>query len=631
MNKYSYINTKKERFNTEIEEEDSRLVNQAVIDFDTSNRFIRNEEFFIWRAALKSYHLSTYERKIQLWDKSRKQNISIWLVRSFVDILVASLNEKPLVFIWTAINELWYKNKESILNTLAYISDVSWFHTQLKETMANWLIMWEIAMRVWYKWTSPNNMEKYVSVVDWVVIEEMVEVEAKNYPYAVNVSVFNLFPDPYSWRLRYVTERWVVSYAAFIETFWKTILGKKNRSPLKDKDFLNLLPINPNSADFEDYGNIVNQIHSQVNKEFQEKDSFKVPSSAISQTSSWTNSDQDPSVIEWLIEFKATWYDSRLIILANRYPVYIWPNPYGFIPYVIKAANNTKARCWEGIPYLLKWLENVWNSFINNYFDSARSIANPTIVAQKNLMINDDQLEDWEPGWVLRTEDNLNGNAAYRLDKWGLQDFNIMPLIQQIASQITWISEYDLWQAARERTATWALAVSQSSQKRLSPYVSNFLDAISIIAMMWLKLIKKYWSEEQMIYILDAEGKQLWKNIKKKSLLWWINVSLEAEWMFWINTELELQKLISMYTTLAPSWFADSPEIAKEIVKKSWYTPSKFITEPGKWIKPDNAEQIAAENAQVKWPWNSPTDLGNKLWQAATPVLDLGNWGNGAK
>jgi len=39
--------------------------------------------------------------------------------------LVASLNEKPLVFVATAINKKGAENKENILKTLNYISDVS--------------------------------------------------------------------------------------------------------------------------------------------------------------------------------------------------------------------------------------------------------------------------------------------------------------------------------------------------------------------------------------------------------------------------------------------------------------------------------------------------------------------------
>lgn len=632
MKIYSYQNKEKERMEIKVEDDDQKLVTQAWRDFDTSNKHIRDEEFFIWRAALKSYHLSTFDRKVQLWDNNWKQNITIGLIRSFVDIMVSSLNEKPLVFIWTAINEKWGENKENILKTLDYISDVSGFHKQLKDTMANGLIVWEIAMRVGYKKT--KKTEKYVSVADGDIIEEVVEVDEKNYPYAINVNIFNIFPDPYSGALRYVTERDVVSYETFIETFGHTIRSKKNRSPFKWDDFLTLLPINENAADLQDYWNIVNQIHQKVNQEFMEKDKFLMPWKTKTQSISWTQTDEDQDVITWLIEYKASWYNGRLIIMANNYPVYIGPNPYGFIPYVIKAANQTKARFWEGIPYMLKGLEDVGNSFINNYFDSARSIANPTIVVQKNLMINDEELEDGTPWGVLYTEDNAQGNAVYRLDKWGLQDFNVMNLINQIASQITGISEYDLGQAARERTATWALAVSQSSQKRLSPYVSNFLDAISIVAQMWLKLIKKYWWAEQMIYVLDAEWEQTWEAIKKTGLTGWVNVSLEAEGMFGTNEELKHKKIIELYNTLAPSGFAQSPEMAKEIIKTAWYSPSKFITEPWEWVKPDNADKIAAGNNQTNLPWkNSPEwdvdGLWDALWAAATPNTDLGNWGQG--
>lgn len=625
---YSYININKERLEIEVEQADQLLVNQAKKDFDTSNKHIRNEEFFIWRWALKSYHLSTYDRKVQLWDQKWKQNITIGIVRSFIDIMVASLNEKPLVFIGTAINKQWADNKQNILKTLNYISDISGFHKQLKDTMTNGLIVWEIAMRVGYKKT--EKTEKHISIVDWENIEEVIEIETKDHPYAVNVSIFNVFPDPYSGKLRYITERDVVSYSTFNETFWHTIKSKHNRSPFKSKDFTPLLTINENNADLQDYGNIVNQIHEKVNEEFREKDKFKMPWKTKMTSVSWVDIDEDVDVIEGLIEYKATWYEWRLVLLANNYPVYIWPNPYGFIPYVVKAANHTTARFWEGMGYKLKWLEDVGNSFINNYFDSARGIANPTIVVQKNLMINDEELEDGTPWWILYTEDNQNGNAAYRLDKWGLQDFNVMWLINQIASQITGISEYDLWQSAKERTATWALAVSQSSQKRLSPYVSNFLDAMSIVATMWIKLIKKYRGPAQMIYILDDEGNQTWESITKGWIAGGVNISLEAEGMFGTSQELVHKKLIELYNTLSPSWFFQSPEMGKEIMKTAGFSPSKFITEAWQGIKPDNADSITDQTAQTGLPWQNAPDveaLGNALWAAVTPNADLGNGG----
>lgn len=621
---YTYKNKDEKKNKIAISDEHSALVNQASKDFETSRRYILSQEYHIWRGALKSYHLSTYDRKVQLWKDSWKQNITIGLIRSFVDILVASINEKPLSFIGTAVNKKWQENKEAIINTLGYISDRGGFHKQLKETMANGLIFGEIAMRVGYK---KNKKEEVIfSIADGWIIEEIIDTEEINIPYAVNVSIFNVFPDPYSGSLRYVTERDVVSYQNFITTFWHMIRGKDNESPFKQDDFLSLLPINPNGADHQDYGNIINQIHQRVNEEFAEKDAYDIATQNTGgQTSG--NQDKDINVTEWLIEFKITWYYGRVILIANWYPVYIGKNPYGFIPYVIKAANHTKARFWEWIPYMLKGLEEVGNSFISNYLDSARSIANPTMVVQKNLMINDSEYEDGTPWGIIHTEDNLNGNAIYRLDKWGLNDFGILPLLQQIASQITGISEYDQGIAARERTATGALAVSMSSQKRMSPYVSNFLDAISIIAQMWLKLAKKYWTKDEFIYILDEAWEQLFREINNKQLIGGLNITLEAEWIFWVNDALELNKLISMYQTLAPSGFIQSPEIAKEIIKRSGYIPSKFITEPWKWIIPNNADKLLEISNKTWVPWKNAPWLSEDLWAAVTPNTDLWNEG----
>lgn len=605
-----------------LDESLTNLVEQAKTDFNTSKNYIMSYEYNIWQRAFKSYHLSTYDRKVKLWSQNWKQNITIWLVRSFVDVLKSTVKEKPLSFYWSWVNKLWISNKEYILKTLNYISDVSWFHTQLKKTMWDWLLTWEICLRVWYVKT--QDKEKIVSIANWSSIEETYIPEEKNYPYATNVSIFNVFPDPYSWPLRYVTERWVIPYENFIETFWHLIRYKKNNSPFKWDEFLKTLPINSNWADFTDYWNIVNQIHNKINEEFKAQDQYTKSSTQQNNTNSLTNFDEDITLTKWLIEFKITWYKTRIILLANNYPVYIWENIYWFIPYVIRASNETDARFWEWIPYLLKWLEDVWNSFINNYFDSARSIANPTIVANKNLLINDDQLEDWTPWWVLYTESNDWGNAVYRLEKWWLNDFWIMAIIQQIATQITGISEYNLWQSAWERTATGALSVSQSSNKRMSPYISNFLDAISVVAQMWLELCKKFWVKEQYIYVLDENWKQIEELISNKNLTWWVNISLQAEWMFGSVNELELQKLISVYNTLRGSWFITSPEIAKEIIKKSWFEPSRFIIEEkATQAVPDNM----ADTDNPSTPLENPeASLWEIIQQWVNPQINLWNW-----
>jgi hypothetical protein len=39
----------------------------------------------------------------------------------------------------------------------------------------------------------------------------------------------------------------------------------------------------------------------------------------------------------------------------------------------------------------------------------------------------------------------------------------------------------------------------------MSPYLSTFADAMSIVAQMWLSLIKKKWTSKEWIYILDED------------------------------------------------------------------------------------------------------------------------------
>ena len=135
-----------------------------------------------------------------------------------------------------------------------------------------------------------------------------------------------------------------------------------------------------------------------------------------------------------------------------------------------------------------------------------------------------------------------------------------------------------------------------------------------------------------MIYVLDDEWKQTWEAIKKTELTGWVNISLEAEGIFWTNEELKHKKLIELYNTLAPSGFFESPDMAKEIMKTAWYSPSRFITEPWEWPKPDNADKIAAGNAQTNLPWKNASEddanaLWDALWAASTPNTNLGNWG----
>ena len=93
---------------------------------------------------------------------------------------------------------------------------------------------------------------------------------------------------------------------------------------------------------------------------------------------------QSTEITKELIEYKYYTTDAGIVLHANGYPVYVGKNPFGFIPFEIMSASDPQyvLDC-EGVPYKLAGLSDTMDSFMNNYIDSARSIATPTFVALK--------------------------------------------------------------------------------------------------------------------------------------------------------------------------------------------------------------------------------------------------------
>ncbi len=328
--------------------------------------------------------------------------------------------------------------------------------------------------------------------------------EISNFPFAKALDVFNIFPDVYNGTMRHCSWRQVTSIEGFHKTFSALIDSPLNTSPFKHLKAELTDKKNSKDADFKDYTVIKDQVHQQINWELSQEDTFPDLFSRAHTTTQHQRSsqDEDPNVTDGLIEAILYTESSKIVLWANGYPVYIGDNEANFIPFVLSSTNDEKKvlGC-EGVPFLLAGMEKTMNSFMNNYLDNVRATANKTYIARKGLFSDDQAIEDAAPGSVIYSEMDIGTTGLQAMDKGTVSDYNILDIVIKIASQLTGISEYNLGISARERTATGANATTQSSQKRLSPFLESYMGVISRIAYMWLFLARKHWTLEQFVAI----------------------------------------------------------------------------------------------------------------------------------
>lgn len=86
-----------------LSDEQTAIANRAMKNFTTSKTWINNKYSYIWQYAYKAYHLDTEDR--QLYLKTWQSNIAWGLIRSFIDVFVSTLTERPISFSVTGMNE----------------------------------------------------------------------------------------------------------------------------------------------------------------------------------------------------------------------------------------------------------------------------------------------------------------------------------------------------------------------------------------------------------------------------------------------------------------------------------------------------------------------------------------------
>ena len=83
--------------------EQQEQADQAKKRYETSKTWIHKKYVYIWMFAHKSYHLSTEDRQKYL--KTWQSNIAFGLIRSFIDVFVSTLTERPISFRAQGLNE----------------------------------------------------------------------------------------------------------------------------------------------------------------------------------------------------------------------------------------------------------------------------------------------------------------------------------------------------------------------------------------------------------------------------------------------------------------------------------------------------------------------------------------------
>ena len=612
---YTYQTKDEKSVSFELSEIHDKKIMDAKHKYETSRSYIMDYQYYIWQKAYKDYMMFTWDRALKI--KNWASNIAYWLVRSTIENYKSFATEKPLSYKVTAINKDWFKNINNVKNTLTYIADVTLLNREINQEMIEWLIFWNYAFKTIY--LKNKATDKALTVIDDIVEEYEFDTWVNNVPLTKWIDIFKVFPDVYSGKLRYITERDVVSHEEFKRLFSTMINSKTNELKwVKDLDLqelVNSLPIpdNKNGADFEDFWRVRTEIFKKVNEDLKAEDSLlPLSRTTSSQSVSWQiTPDSDTEVTKWLIEYKIYTDVARIVLIANNYPIYIGKNPFWKINYHYGNAYHTKARFSEWIAFLLKPLEEVLTSFFNAYIDGAKSIVHPNFIANKSLLTNPKQIENLAPGDFLWVDWNPQ-LAAQRMDKWSISDFNMLPIWESRWQQISWVSEYNAWVSSKERVATAVASLVESTNRRILWFMKKFAETLSDIWYFQLQLCRKMWTTEQWWYVLDDNGNQIEfdKWVSAKDLTGWFNISLESEWLLAVNKEVEINKLMEIYNWLSWSWVINASALIAKILKFSWLNPDELIVNKDITIPQDKTKPVDM-NQLTSWWETAPEAIDN--------------------
>lgn len=73
-------------------------IEEADKNYRISKSIIHSELIHIWNWSLRAYHMGVTDREIRASLKKWQSNIAFGLIRSFIDVFISTLTEKPVAF-----------------------------------------------------------------------------------------------------------------------------------------------------------------------------------------------------------------------------------------------------------------------------------------------------------------------------------------------------------------------------------------------------------------------------------------------------------------------------------------------------------------------------------------------------
>lgn len=73
-------------------------IDEADKNYRLSKSIIHSQLIHIWNWSLRAYHMGVKDREIRAQLKKWQSNIAFGLIRSFIDVFVSTLTEKPVAF-----------------------------------------------------------------------------------------------------------------------------------------------------------------------------------------------------------------------------------------------------------------------------------------------------------------------------------------------------------------------------------------------------------------------------------------------------------------------------------------------------------------------------------------------------